>query len=241
MRILICSIIRNRRPYLFNWKDLILCLADENPDIFFDLSVYENDSTDGTAEYLHSILPELQKELYQVSITCEKNDKPYFPSVKDEDRVTLLAEARNRTLDQMDLDVYDKIVFIEPDVDYDPDLISELFYMTSDICSPYSLQPENYPSFPWIYDCWATRVKMTDDEFTGPNLYEMPPCLEVDSTFNCFCVYKAKPFQEGARFSGINPTTGTWDCDTTNICAEFAQRGYDQIHLYRIALTHNAN
>ena len=67
--------------------------------------------------------------------------------MKDEDRVTLLAEARNRTLDQMDLDVYDKIVFIEPDVDYDPDLISELFYMASDICSPYSLQPENYPSF----------------------------------------------------------------------------------------------
>jgi hypothetical protein len=43
MRILICSIIRNRRPYLFNWKDLILCLADENPDVLFDLSVYEND------------------------------------------------------------------------------------------------------------------------------------------------------------------------------------------------------
>ena len=191
--------------------------------------MYENDSSDGTAEYLQQILDELKKELNFVKVTSEKNDKPYFPSVKDEDRVALLAEARNRTLDQMDLDEYDKIVFIEPDVDYDPDAISELFYMDSDICSPYSMQPEGYASHPWIYDCWATRVKMTDAEFTGPNLFEMPACLEVASTFNCFCVYKAKPFQEGARFSGINPATGEWDCDTTNICAEFAKRGYDQI------------
>ena len=195
------------------------------------------DRSDGTAEYLQQILDELEKELNFVKVTSEKNDKPYFPSVKDEDRVALLAEARNRTLDQMDLDDYDKIVFIEPDVDYDPDAISELFYMDSDICSPYSMQPEGYASHPWIYDCWATRVKMTDAEFTGPNLFEMPACLEVASTFNCFCVYKAKPFQEGARFSGINPATGEWDCDTTNICAEFAKRGYDQIHLY-LSLIH---
>jgi len=241
MRVLICSIIRNREPFLFGWKDQILCLKDENPGIDFDLSVFENDSTDGTQEYLAKIEPELGSELNKVWIHCSKKDWPYFGSIRAADRVKYLAEARNQCLKQVDLKVYDKIVFIEPDVDYDPEQISQLFWVDDDIASPYSVHPMKVQSHRWIYDSWATRLSVEDDIFKGPRIFEMPPRLDVVSTFNCFCVYYAKPFIEGARFSGINPWTKEWDCDTTNICYEFAIRGYNKIGLYNILLTHLGN
>lgn len=245
MRVLICSIIRNRKQFLFGWKDQILCLKDENPGITFDLSVFENDSIDGTQEYLAEVEPELGSELNKVWIHCSKKDWPYFGSIRAEERVKYLAEARNHCLEQADQDVglfsYNKIVFIEPDVDYDPEEISHLFWVDDDIASPYSVHPMDFQSHRWIYDSWATRLSVEDDIFKGPRIFEMPPRLDVASTFNCFCVYRAQPFTEGARFSGINPYTNTWDCDTTNICYEFTQRGYDRIGLYNILLTHLGN
>jgi hypothetical protein len=93
----------------------------------------------------------------------------------------------------------------------------------------------------WIYDSWATRLAAEDDIFKGPRIFDMPPRLGVAATFNCFCVYYARPFAEGARFSGINPLTESWDCDTTNICYEFSMRGYSCIGLYNILLTHLGN
>ena len=234
MRVLICSIIRNRKEFLFNWSDLILCLKDENPDILFDLSVYENDSTDGTQEYLQELLPELTNELNQVVMTMGHEDTPYFPSVKDKQRCHQLANARNQCLEQVDIEDYDKVIFFEPDIDFEPEDLTKLLEKDDDICSPYSLLPDR----DWIYDCWATRISFEDQEFTGPTFYEMPERLEVASTFNCFCVYNAQPFIEGARFSSINPVTKSWDCDTTAICAEFTRRGYSKIGLYKLPLTH---
>lgn len=245
MRVLICSIIRNREPFLFGWKDQILCLKDENPGITFDLSVFENDSTDGTVQYLSSIEDELHEELNNVWITCVKRDWPYFSSIRGEERVKYLAQARNECLEQADKAVglkhYDKVVFIEPDVDYDPEQISQLFWVDDDIASPYSVHPMDVQSHRWIYDSWATRLSVEDDIFKGPRIFEMPPRLDVVSTFNCFCVYYARPFAEGARFSGLNPWTNSWDCDTTNICYEFSMRGYSCIGLYNILLTHLGN
>lgn len=245
MRILICSIIRNREPFLFGWKDQILCLKDENPGITFDLSVFENDSTDGTVEYLQEIETELKEELNEVWIQTCKKDWPYFGSIRAEDRVKYLAMARNECLEKAEqkvgLQYYNKVVFIEPDIDYDPEQISQLFWVDDDIASPYSVHPMNVQSHRWIYDSWATRINPEDDIFKGPRIFEMPPRLDVASTFNCFCVYRAKPFAEGARFSGVNPFTDSWDCDTTNICYEFANRGYDKVGLYNILLTHLGN
>ena len=245
MRVLICSIIRNREPFLFGWKDQILCLKDENPEITFDLSVFENDSNDGSVEYLRRVEPELKAELGNVWIQCVKKDWPYFGSVRAEDRVKYLAEARNECLERAEQEVglaqYDKVVFIEPDIDFDPEEISQLFYTDDDIASPYSVHPMNVQSHRWIYDSWATRISVEDDIFKGPRIFEMPPRLDVASTFNCFCVYRGQPFAEGARFSGINPWTDSWDCDTTNICYEFSMRGYDRIGLYNILLTHLGN
>jgi len=244
MHVLICTIIRNRKVYLPLWVDQILCLKDENPDISFDLSVFENDSTDGTVAELSELKPELANELNKVTITCSKEDWPYFGSIRDEERVAYLAKARNKTLDQALVNnayLYDKVVFIEPDIDYNPEEISKLFYTVDDISSPYSLHPIEFANHRWIYDSWATRLHPTDDIFKGPRFYDMPEQLAVAATFNCFCVYNAKPFYEGARFSGINPLTSNWGCDTTNICFEFASRGYSKFNLYKIPVTHLDN
>ena len=245
MHVLICTIIRNRRPYLFLWKDQILCLKDENPDITFDLSVFENDSNDGTVEYLAEIQPELSAELNDTIITCVQKDWPYFGSIRDEERVAYLANARNHVLDQAlnrKLDyTYDKVIFIEPDIDYDPEEISKLLTTDDDIASPYSLHPIEFADHRWIYDSWATRINASDDIFKGPKIFDMPDRMEVATTFNCFCVYNAQPFLEGARFSGINPLNNHWDCDTTNICLEFTSRDYSKIGLYKIPVTHLDN
>lgn len=245
MHVLICTIIRNRRPYLFLWKDQILALKDENPEVTFDLSVFENDSNDTTPEYLEELRPELEAELNKVIITCGKENWPYFRSIKDDERVDYLAKARNKALNQIlskNLGyTYDKIIFIEPDIDYDPEQISKLLYTDDDIASPYSLHPIEFANHRWIYDSWATRLTPQDEIFKGPRIFDMPKRLDVAATFNCFCVYNADPFYEGARFSGTNPLTNRWDCDTTNICFEFAFRGYKEFGLYNIPVTHLDN
>jgi len=245
MRILICSIIRNREPFLFGWKDQILCLKDENPGITFDLSVFENDSNDGTVEHLKEIEPELKDELNNVWLQSLQKGWPYFGSIRAEKRVEYLAKARNECLEKANAEVglehYDKVLFIEPDIDYNPEQVSQLFWVDDDISSPYSVHPLHVQTHHWIYDSWATRIEPEDDIFKGPRIFDMPDRLSVAATFNCFCVYRAKPFAEGARFSGINPLTDSWDCDTSNICYEFTNRGYKRIGLYNILLTHLGN
>jgi hypothetical protein len=242
MRILICTIIRNREPFLAKWQKQILSLQAKNPGITFDLSVFENDSTDASPVYLAENETTFKQHLNNVWITSVVNHWPYFASIKAEERVCYLAKARNSCLGQVtDLSLYDKVLFIEPDIQYNAAQLSRLFDTNDDIASPYSLHPMNVQSHRWIYDSWATRIKTCDQSFQGPCIFDMPFRIEVAATFNCFCVYNAKPFAEGARFSGINPLTKIWDCDTTNICYEFNLRGYKRIGLYNLPLIHLGN
>jgi hypothetical protein len=242
MRCLISTIIRNRGKHVAAWSNQLLQVVEHNPDIVFDLHVFENDSTDTTKQTLLAVEPMLKKKLNKVEIQITNLEWPYFHSVKAEQRVKYLAEARNRTLEAansvVNLASYDKVVCIEPDISYHTFDIGKLLYSDLDIASGYSFLPQGMGVADWIYDSWATRVNPEDSEYFGPHISALPDCLPVASTFNCFCVYKAQPFAEGLRFSGINPRTGTWDCDTTNICFEFADRGYDKIGMYNIGVLH---
>ena len=51
MNILISSIIRNRITFLDQWAKQLNDLAELNQDINFYLSVYENDSVDGSKDF----------------------------------------------------------------------------------------------------------------------------------------------------------------------------------------------
>ena len=242
MRCLISSIIRNRVNHVSPWANQLLSLCDVHQDIVFDLVVLENDSNDGTKQALNSVKPLLEKKLNRVSIAIRNYDWPYFHSIKAEERVKYLAQARNKTLSIADettgLGAYDKIICIEPDVIYNTVDVGKIIYSDLDIASGYSVLPAGHGVPDWIYDSWATRVNAEDSEYFGPKISELPECLSLAATFNCFCVYKAEPIEKGVRFSEINPKTKQWDCDTTTICLEFAKNGYDRIGMYKVPILH---
>lgn len=242
MRCLISTIIRNRAKHVSTWANQLLSLCDVHQDIVFDLVVLENDSNDGTKQALNAVEPLLKKKLNRVSIAIRNYDWPYFHSIKAEERVKYLAQARNKTLsiadETTDLGTYDKIICIEPDVTYNTVDVGKIIYSDLDIASGYSVLPQGHGVPDWIYDSWATRVNAEDSEYFGPKISELPECLPLAATFNCFCVYKAGPIEKGVRFSEINPKTKQWDCDTTTICLEFAKRGYDRIGMYKVPILH---
>lgn len=245
MRCLISTIVRNRAQHLQTWCDQLKTLTETNPDIVFDLFVLENDSTDETKQKLLVLEPFLKKFFNICNLQIKNLEWPYFGSVKAEERVKYLASARNKTLEAADmlvgLGAYDKIICIEPDILFDATAMLKLIRSPFDIASACSVLPMGHGVPDWIYDSWATRVHPGDSEYFGPKVSELPEFLFVASTFNCFCVYKAEPFAEGIRFSGINPNTKNWDCDTTNICFEFAKNGYDKIAMYNTKVIHKPN
>jgi hypothetical protein len=122
MRTLISTIVRNRGRYISSWANQLLQVVEHNPDVVFDLFVFENDSTDTTKQTLLAVEPLLKKKLNKVDIKITNLEWPYFHSVKAEQRVKYLAEARNKTLEAadsiFDLASYDKVVCVEPDISY---------------------------------------------------------------------------------------------------------------------------
>lgn len=242
MRYLISTIVRNRAKHVASWANQLENLCDEYNDIIFDLVVLENDSNDGTKQVLEGVKPSLKRRFNKVIIETHNWGWPYFNSVKAEERVKYLAEARNKTLalaeQSIGLDAYDKIISIEPDVTYDVTAVGKILLSDLDIASGYSILPYGMGVPDWIYDSWATRVNEEDAEYFGPRISELPECLPLASTFNCFCAYKAEPIVNGIRFSGINPKTKQWECDTTTICFAFAQEGYDRIGMYKVPVLH---
>ena len=242
MRVLISTIIRNRAKHVSPWANQLQSLANVHQDTVFDLVVLENDSNDGTKQALSAVEPLLKRNLNKVNIAIRNFEWPYFHSIKAEERVKYLALARNKTLSMADeivgLEAYDKIISIEPDVTYSTVDVGTIIDSDLDIASGYSVLPQGMGVPDWIYDSWATRVNAEDSEYFGPKISELPECLPLAATFNCFCVYKAGPIADGARFSEINPKTKRWDCDTTTICIEFAKRGHDRIGMYKIPVLH---
>jgi glycosyltransferase involved in cell wall biosynthesis len=242
VRILISTIIRNRGIHIPTWCDQLIALSKHNKKHQFDLYVFENDSTDNTKQALRLVEKRLKPYFNVLSIEIEDCGWPYFGSIKAEERVRYLAKARNRTLDKarelVGMEHYDKVVCIEPDIVYPIEDISKLLETTHHIASGYSVLPPGHGVKDWIYDSWATRINKEDPEYLGPKISELPFCLKLSSTFNCFCVYDAKPFMIGLQFSDINPLTNSWDCDTTNICFAFAALACDDIVMYRIPILH---
>lgn len=242
MRCLISTIVRNRGSHLQTWCEQLKVLTESNPDTVFDLCVLENDSIDDTKQKLLILEPFLKKFFNIANIQIKNLEWPYFGSIKAEERVKYLASARNKTLEAADmlvgLGAYDKVICIEPDILFNGKDMGKIIRSPFDIASACSVLPMGHGVPDWIYDSWATRMRPEDSEYFGPRVSELPEYLFVASTFNCFCVYNAEPFTEGVRFSGINPLTNEWDCDTTNICFEFANNGYDKIAMYNTKVVH---
>jgi hypothetical protein len=131
---------------------------------------------------------------------------------------------------------------VEGDVEYDTRAVKSLLNFKDkepnfDIVSSISLRKQNGTHYDW----WATR--------TGPEFKAEKSEIEEDyknkdygryySTSNGLCLYRAKPFQEGARHHWINKVTNEFDCEMVVLCQDFQARGYNNIFInYRSKTIH---
>ena len=217
MNILVCSIIRDRQPCLRYWKSQLQRLIAWYPDWSFDLAVYENDSKDGSDEYVKTLeIPEFGNIYAKSEVLGWK----YFGSVQGEERVANLAKARNTAMSlPPSLDKYDHIIWVEPDIIYTKESATRIIDAHVDskahITSGYSWHQG--PGI--IYDTWATRPHPY-----YPHHPYQKGFIPVLATWNCFVIYDAAGFRAGAKFEG-------GDCDTAVICFNYAKLGFSDIFI----------
>lgn len=233
--ILISTIFRNSEKKLSRYHEQLKILVSGFPDITFLLSIYENDSTDGTKDLLNSLDWSFVQE---TSIITENVGTSFFGSVVDEQRVKNLSAARNKTLEAKDfLNKSDLVLSIESDIQYDLDCAQKIinfeknYNIEADIVSAVSCKPSKYER-KRLYDLWGTR--RTADEEWG-SIDNDGDYKEYYATFNCFCLYKAKPIKEGAKFGWFNHRLNKFDCDTMVICENFREKGYNKIYINHLA------
>jgi hypothetical protein len=228
MNILISTIIRNRDRYLNDWNSQLKSIIQNNKQHKFFLSVYENDSVDNTVEVLRSLN---FSHFEDVKIKNEKLNTEYYGSIKDDNRVKILAECRNKTLfDNNFIEECDYVISVEPDIIYNPEDLNVIINDTNyDILSPRSVQPFAF-SDTHIYDKWGTRISEDVDTWTEEMVFQ-DGVLDVWSTYNCFCKYKADLIKKKIAFSGFNKRFNKYDCDTAVICENFRENGYNKIGL----------
>lgn len=263
--------MRDAFKTLNSWHDQLLQLREEIASEYsVFLSVYENDSIDGTELVFKANKEALDKTWSSDWVgTATRLGTQRYSSVWNADRMRNLAAARQQCLNQVGdrLAEFDKIAYIEPDVTYSPRWCAELILARHpaaaglpepDIYSGWSLRSETHPKeSAFLYDTCATRQRPEDTcwDFvrdgtgvwrgeslipTGLSGVEANSLHRVWSTFNCFCVYNAKPFIEGAKWDYVNRRLDThqqrvgdgWlDADTSVICEDFRARGYTDIYL----------
>lgn len=285
-RVLICTIARNARPHLDRWlSQLTGLVALVHGEYEVELSIAENDSTDGTTEWLRNTWErwvEDTKGSIPMHLSTDTLGTVQYGSVWSVDRLRNLAAARQRCLDQAgDLSRFDKVAFIEPDVTYDPAWCAELILARHpraaglgepDVYSGWSLRSNANPKESvFLYDVCATRA--TEDDVTWDvneqggkwRAASVIPtdlgghdamCLHaVWSTFNGLCVYNARPFINGHKWTywnrRINPGSGATvphpdggtaylEADTAAMCETFHQYGYDKVYLNTNCLIRHA-
>lgn len=147
-KILVCTIMRNQEDNILTWRNQLERLIQNCPEYDFTISVYENDSTDLTKEYLDSIRESFIILNIDFIIKCENIGTQKYGSVWSLDRIKNLANARQRCIDQVGHLNFDKIAFIEPDIEYDPNWCKELIL---------AKHPEQASIVPHIYSAWSLR------------------------------------------------------------------------------------
>jgi hypothetical protein len=224
--ILVSTICRNETRYLDRYHAQLRALCAAQPQHTFLLSIYENDSTDGSAAKLAaldwSFLPAYH-------ITTARMQTPPFIGGKHPLRVQLLAAARNRSIYHCGfLHLADRVLVVEPDVAYPTETAAAIIEqgMAWDVFSGKSVHPDGTGR---IYDSWGTRKTDRCTDWADGDQVETGGLEGVWSTYHCFCTYAAEAFKQGARFHGVNPRTKQPDCDTVAVVEDFRQRGFNRV------------
>jgi hypothetical protein len=229
--ILISTIVRNREPYLDQWHKHIKTLCDLDKQNKYYLSVYENDSTDGSLEKIKSLDFSFLEGFY---IKTERLSTPIFDShSKDFQRVNLISQARNKSIySSVFLNKCSHLLSIEPDIIYNSQLvIDEIINKGNyDIISPRSVDVDRNCFF---YDDWGTRREENDHcwKCFSPHILRNLNIIPVWTTYNCLCFYNAEPFKKFITFGPFNGRLNKPDCDTAVVCENFRKYGYNNIVL----------
>lgn len=229
-KILVYSIIRNESKYMNSYHNKLIDMVASFPQYEFYLSLYENDSTDGTKQ---KIMAKDWSMFAGVSIISENIATQDYGSVKDETRVKNLSIARNKAIEAAGfIDFVDYIMMIESDMEFTMNAVDKILNFKNvvpdfDIVSGITIRNKR------LYDQWATRKKPEYDEGIYPiaDDYKMKSYDKYYSTSNGICLYRAEPFREGVRYGYINTVTGEFDCDTVVVCQNFQDRGYDGVYI----------
>lgn len=232
MNILICSIIRNEIKFLDKWHAQIKAIVETFKEDSISLSVFENDSTDGSfakmASYDWSFLS-------NYVLSSNKLNAPYFFGGKHPQRVQLLGQCRNRAIYQFPFvkDV-SHVLFIEADIEYTTETADKIIHHEKyygkklDVFTPKSVHAGR-PGPNNIYDSWGTRKTQNQTDWKdedGQNGGFEP----MWAVFNCFALYNAEPIKKGIAFGGYNERLAIPDCDPVVLCENFRKAGYDQIY-----------
>lgn len=229
-KILVYSIIRNEARYFKTFYNQLKNMVDGFPEYEFYLSLYENDSDDGTKQELFS---KDWSFFAGVSIISENLFTKNYGSVKDGERVKNLSIARNKAIEASNfLEFADYVMMVESDMEFSNDVVGKILNFKNiepdfDIVSGFTIRNGT------LYDQWATRktphyiprVNGVDADYKDRE-YE-----KYYSTSNGICLYRAEPFREGVRYGWINTVTGEPDCDTVVVCQNFHALGYNNIYI----------
>jgi hypothetical protein len=233
-KVLVYSVIRNESKYIDRYYDQLKEMVESFPKYEFFLSIYENDSTDGT--------PKLIKEkdwsfFSDFSFISEKLMTKNYGSVKSKDRVKNLSIARNKAIEAKDfLARADYVMMVESDMRFDMKTMKQILEfgkLEPDFDIVSGLTVNNHP----VYDSWATRKGPRFTSHEEVRLYDVTskPYDKYYATSNGVCLYRAEPFREGVRYGYINPITNRFDCDTVVVCQNFHKLGYENVYIIHTA------
>lgn len=224
--ILVSSIIRNEARFLHRYhaqlRDLAAAVKGRHTLL---LSIYENDSDDGSPQALAGLDWSFLPARY---ITCAQMQTPHYIGGKSAQRVALLADARNRSIYHCGfLPHVDRVLVIEPDVAYSSETAAAIIEdgMAWDVFSGKS----THVGSTRIYDSWGSRKTAQCTDWADGDKVEDGGLEEVWSTYHCLCNYNAEAFRQGCGFSGVNPRTQQPDCDTVAVVEAFRLKGFSRV------------
>ena len=229
-KILLYSIIRNEAKFMDGYYNKLKSMVKSFPEYEFYLSIYENDSSDGTKL---KIFTKDWSFFKGISIISEDIQTLDYGSVKDADRVRNLSTARNKAIEAAGfLEFVDYIFMVESDMEWDNSAVEKILSFKNyepdfDIVSGITIRGRK------LYDAWATRKTphfVPNKPVLSPN-YKTKRYDKYYSTSNGLCLYRAEPFRQGVRYGWINTVTGEPDCDTVVVCQNFHEKGYSNIFI----------
>lgn len=255
MNILICSILRDnalKMNQFFNQIDTFVSVLSNNHE--FNISLYENDSKDGTQEFL---LNYDYSKFKNHSVICETLGTTKFGSVVSEERIINLANARNRAIEAKDLyKEADYVFFFDCDIMFDANFVPQLLDFSSvglkepDMYSGVSLVPYlstdyNVPKVvslnrkvndqlvdKWrVYDTWSMRRNINEEWGTWTDDVSINTVSKFYATFNSACLIRAEPFKQGIRYHHFNERLGKFDLEHSVLAEKFHNASYDKIYV----------